>query len=65
LRIKIGDLVYLKKDFDANQANKRLKFDTFFYPPAVILDVLSENRLLIDHGDKQEIVFMHNVLKKI
>jgi hypothetical protein len=57
--------VHLKKDFDANQANKRLKFDTFLQPPAVILDVLSENRLLFDHGDKQEIVFMYNVLIKI
>ena len=26
----VGEYVFLKKDFDANQANKRIKFDPFF-----------------------------------
>jgi hypothetical protein len=29
MNLKLEDLVHLKKNFDANQANKRLKFDTF------------------------------------
>ena len=60
----VGEYVFLKKDFDANQANKHLKFDPFFHPAAIIKKNLSENRLLIDHGDRTEIVSMTNVIKK-
>jgi transposase InsO family protein len=59
-----GDYVYLKKDFDANQRNKRNKFDSFFYPPSVVLEVLSENRLLIELDGNEKIVLMCNVVKK-
>ena len=38
----VGGYVFLKKDFDTNKANKRLKFDPFFHPEA-ILKKFSEN----------------------
>ena len=59
----VGEHVFLKKDFDTNKENKRLKFDPFFHPEA-ILKKFSENRLLIDYGDWIEIVSMAKVTKK-
>ena len=60
----VGEYVFLKKDFDANQVNKRIKFDPFFHPAAIIKILWESTTNLIDHGDRTEIVSMANVIIK-
>ncbi|KAF9761966.1 Transposon Tf2-11 polyprotein [Nosema granulosis] len=54
-----GEFVYLKKDFDAN--NPKNKLDSFYYPKAKIIEILSNKRLKINMDGEEQTISMSMV----
>lgn len=60
----VGEMVFVKKDFDANSNNKRKKLDSFYHKESKIKEILSNNRLRLEL-DAEELIISMALVKKL
>jgi len=64
-KFKVGQKVYLKKDFDNNAKSRREKFETFFYPENyTVTDVADDGKINIQDSRGEQKVVSCALLKK-